>query len=301
MLFSTKALVMSRKPQLNRILIALTAPLLLASADLSAGVQRHEARIHQAGWSASAEGMSCLLRHEIPGYGRVEFRRHGAKDLAFSVMVKRPPLLRTEAELSSDPPGWKHDAALRELDPIDAKLSSYPFTVKGAAARRVFAELENGMAPSLRYQDWADGLDQVEVSISPLFFRPAQREFLECIRDFSSFGMAEGKPTRVYFELNSARLTELGREVLEQAVQFLKKNRGTAIMVDGHASSEGGAGYNQSLSRKRAIIVRNYLMKRGVRRDRFILNFFGDTKPIASNETELGRIKNRRVELRESH
>lgn len=292
---------MSREPQLNRILLVLAAPLLLCSANLSAGMQSHAARLHEASWSASAEGMSCLLRHEIPGYGMVEFRRHGAKDLTFSVMVKRPPLLRTQAELSSDPPGWKHDAALRELDPVDARLTSYPFRVKGAAARRVFTELENGMAPSLRYQDWADGMDQVQVTVSPLFFRPAQREFLECIRDFSRFGMDQGKPTRVYFELNSARLTELGREVLDQAVQFLKKNRGTAVIVDGHASSDGAAGYNHSLSRKRAIFVRNYLMKQGVRRDRFQLRFFGATKPMVSNATELGRIKNRRVELRESN
>ena len=58
------------------------------------------------------------------------------------------------------------------------------------------------------------------------------------------------------------------------------------------------AGYNLSLSRKRAIIVRNFLMERGIPRNRFELQFLGETKPIDSNDTEIGRIRNRRVELR---
>ncbi len=78
----------------------------------------------------------------------------------------------------------------------------------------------------------------------------------------------------------------------------MKKHRGTAILVDGHASSEGTEGYNHSLSRKRAIMVRNYLMKRGVPRSRFELRFLGESRPVASNETELGRIQNRRVEVK---
>lgn len=272
----------------------------LAAGPATAGARLYEARLHEARWEAGAEGLTCTLSHEIPHYGRVEFRRSGLNDMTLMVRVKRPPLLRTEAELSSDPPDWKHQVAMRELDPLEAGMSAVPFRISGARAQRVFTELQQGMVPSLRYQDWADGLDQVTVKISPVYFRTAGREFLDCQRDFSTFGMKDGGPTRVYFQVDSARLTDLGREVLEQAVRHLKKNRRGLVFVEGHASSEGEAGHNLSLSRKRAIVVRNYLMERGIPRSRFELHFLGETRPIASNATELGRIKNRRVELRSS-
>jgi outer membrane protein OmpA-like peptidoglycan-associated protein len=270
---------------------------LIGVSSATAGVQHFEARIHEATWSAGAEGMSCTLSHEIPHYGRVEFRRQGARDLTFSVHVKRPPLLKTEAELSSDPPAWKHHEVQALLDPMDGSLRSAPFVVQGARARRVMIELEKGMAPTLRYRDWADGMDQVTVAVSPLFFRTAQREFLDCVRDFSRYGLDEGEPSVVYFEFNTARLTALGQQVLDQTVAHLKRQPGRVILVAGHASSEGTEGYNHSLSRKRAIVVRNYLMRQGIPRSRFDLRFFGENRPIASNDTELGRIKNRRVEI----
>ncbi len=285
--------------RLNRL-----QPLLLlaacAAGNVVAGAQQYQARLHEARWEASTEGMACVLSHEIPHYGRVEFRRHGRQDLSFSIQAKRPPLLHTEAALSSDPTDWNHTAVLRELDPLQAGLSAVPFRASGARAQRIFTELEQGMMPSLHYQDWFDGLDEVTVHISPLFFRTAQREFLDCVRDYSTYGMGDGGPTRVYFEFDSAKLTGLGRQVLEQAVQYLKQNRSGLVLVEGHASSEGGAGYNLSLSRKRAIIVRNFLMEHGIPRSRFELQFLGETRPIDDNDTETGRIRNRRVELRAS-
>jgi sodium-type flagellar protein MotY len=242
-------------------------------------------------------GMFCVLSHEIPRYGRVEFRRHGRDDLVFSVQALRPPRLHTDAELSSDPTDWKHQAARRELDPLDARLDPNPFQLDGARAQRLFTELEQGMAPTLQYQDWFDGQDQVTIRILPVHFRSAQREFMDCVGDPSHFGMAEGGATRVYFALDSADLTPLGREVLEQTARHLRQQGRGLVLVEGHASSEGSAGYNLSLSRTRAIMVRNFLMERGVPRQRFDLRYLGETRPAANNATEAGRMRNRRVEL----
>jgi outer membrane protein OmpA-like peptidoglycan-associated protein len=262
-----------------------------------AGIQQYQARLHEARWEVATEGLACVLSHEIPHYGRVEFRRNGANDLVFTVQARRPPLLRTEAELSSDPTDWKHAAVRRELDPLEASLTQEPFRIDGARARRLFTELEQGMAPTLQYQDWSDGLDQVMVRISPVFFRTARREFMDCAGDQSRFGMAEGQPTRVYFVFDSAELTPLGREVLEETVRHLRAQRRGLVLVEGHASSEGGVEYNLSLSRERAIRVRNFLMERGIPRERFELRFLGSSRPLASNDSEAGRTRNRRVEL----
>jgi outer membrane protein OmpA-like peptidoglycan-associated protein len=278
--------------------IFLPALLGLLAAPALAGVQHYQARLHEARWETRLEQMVCILSHEIPHYGRVEFRRRGRDELVFTVHAERGPLLQTEAQLSSDPTDWKHQVASRELDPLAAVLGRQPFQIEGARARRLFTELEQGMAPTLQYRDWSDGLDQVTVRISPVFFRTAQREFMDCVGDPSHFGMAEGGPTRVYFAFDSAALTPLGREVLEQTVRHLGQQRRGLVLVEGHASSEGGAGYNLSLSRQRAITVRNFLMQRGIPRERFEVRFLGASRPIADNDTEAGRIRNRRVELR---
>ena len=276
--------------------VFLPALLGLLAAPALAGVQQYQARLHEARWETQLEEMVCVLRHEIPHYGRVEFRRRG-QELVFSVHALRPPRLQTGAELSSDPTDWQHQAVRRELDPLDARLNPEPFRLDGARAQRLFTELEQGMAPTLHYRDWHDGQGQVRVTISPVFFRTAQRDFLDCVGDPSHFGMAEGGPTRVYFALDSAQLTPLGREVLEQTARHLRQHKRGLVLVEGHASSEGGAGYNLSLSRKRAIMVRNFLMERGIPRERFELRFLGETRPIADNGTETGRMRNRRVEL----
>jgi len=69
------------------------------------------------------------------------------------------------------------------------------------------------------------------------------------------------------------------------------------IQIEGHASAEGDAKHNLKLSDDRAKSVRKYLVEHGVNEDRLIAKGFGITKPLASNDTEEGREKNRRVEF----
>jgi outer membrane protein OmpA-like peptidoglycan-associated protein len=289
---------MFSRSSLNSLWIFLPVLSGLLAAPALAGLQQYQARLHEARWEAGLEEMVCVLRHEIPHYGRVEFRRRGRDELVFSVQVRRSPLLHTKVALSSDPTDWQHQVVGRELDPLEASLDAEPLRIDGARARRLFTELEQGMAPTLRYQDWSDGQDQVRVRISQVFFRTAQREFMDCVGDPSHFGMAEGQPTRVYFALDSAEVTPLGREVLEETVRHLRQRPTGLVLVEGHASREGGAEHNLSLSRRRAIMVRNFLMERGIPRARFELRFLGETRPLASNDGEAGRIRNRRVELK---
>ncbi|MBC7758620.1 MAG: OmpA family protein [Phormidesmis sp. FL-bin-119] len=75
------------------------------------------------------------------------------------------------------------------------------------------------------------------------------------------------------------------------------KNDGYAVSLKGHADAIGAYKYNWVLSDKRAENVKEYLVSKGVKSDRIITTPFGSTVPIASNETEAGRQKNRRVEI----
>ena len=69
------------------------------------------------------------------------------------------------------------------------------------------------------------------------------------------------------------------------------------LQIAGHTDNVGNDQVNLILSKKRAEAVRDYLVSKGVPADRIRTLFFGETQPIASNDTEEGRQKNRRVEM----
>jgi len=68
--------------------------------------------------------------------------------------------------------------------------------------------------------------------------------------------------------------------------------------IDGHTDSVGTEEYNQRLGQRRADAVKNYFISKGIRASRLTARSFGETRPVASNDTEEGRQTNRRVELR---
>ncbi|RZK21666.1 MAG: OmpA family protein [Pedobacter sp.] len=75
------------------------------------------------------------------------------------------------------------------------------------------------------------------------------------------------------------------------------KSENYVVSLRGHADGIGAYKYNWVLSDKRAVSVKDYLVSKGVKTDRVVTTPFGSTIPIASNKTESGRQKNRRVEI----
>lgn len=101
----------------------------------------------------------------------------------------------------------------------------------------------------------------------------------------------------VAFALNSAELTPRSTAVLDEHVAKLKADPNIRVRVAGHTCSLGSDAYNQRLSERRATAVMNYFIAQGIAPDRLEAVGYGETNPIASNDTEEGRSKNRRVEL----
>lgn len=102
----------------------------------------------------------------------------------------------------------------------------------------------------------------------------------------------------VQFELNSSELTAGSSESLDKAVEGMAAYSGLRIEIQAHTDNMGEAGYNQSLSEKRANSVRDYMIGKGVAANRMEVKGYGESKPIADNSTREGRAENRRVELK---
>ncbi len=101
----------------------------------------------------------------------------------------------------------------------------------------------------------------------------------------------------VFFGTNETTLKPESIVELDQVVSLLKENQGVRILITGHTDNVGKPEDNLKLSTGRALSVVNYLLSKGVSKDRLAHKGFGATKPIANNETEEGRAKNRRTEL----
>ncbi len=101
----------------------------------------------------------------------------------------------------------------------------------------------------------------------------------------------------VLFDLDSAALRPEAKEKLGQMADVLVRYPENDIIVTGHTDSLGSEKYNQDLSERRAKVVRNYLVLMGVDPKRITSMGFGETMPVAPNDTPEGRAKNRRVEI----
>lgn len=105
-------------------------------------------------------------------------------------------------------------------------------------------------------------------------------------------------PSGINFAYDSANVQPQFRATLDKVASVLGEYNQTYIDVYGHTDSTGSDAYNQGLSERRALAVADYLSAHGVNPARTATRGFGETQPIASNETEDGRAANRRVEIK---
>jgi len=99
------------------------------------------------------------------------------------------------------------------------------------------------------------------------------------------------------FDVNKASLKTASRDNLKNLAIILNKYEDTEIVLEGHTDSDGSEEHNRQLSRSRANSVANYLQSLKVKETRFTVMGYGESQPVASNETVEGKQINRRVEV----
>ncbi len=101
----------------------------------------------------------------------------------------------------------------------------------------------------------------------------------------------------VFFSTASSKLLSKSFASLNTVVTILNENPTYKVQIDGHTDSQGKDEYNQTLSDSRAASVKAYLVSKGIAESRLSSTGYGETKPVADNNTASGRAKNRRVEM----
>jgi len=102
----------------------------------------------------------------------------------------------------------------------------------------------------------------------------------------------------ILFDLNKASIRKDSYGALESIAEIMNEYPNTVFHIEGHTDSSGRDAYNLELSKKRAASVRDYLVnEEDIESSRVTSEGYGETQPIATNKTDAGRQKNRRVEV----
>jgi len=104
-------------------------------------------------------------------------------------------------------------------------------------------------------------------------------------------------PGDIAFDSGQAAIRPNFRSALDNFAQSLQQNPSTTVTIVGHTDSTGSPAVNEPLSLQRADATRDYLVTRGVGGNRFQIDGRGAREPVAGNDTDAGRARNRRVEI----
>ena len=149
---------------------------------------------------------------------------------------------------------------------------------------------------------WADEAGKLRktkfISISLLSIEE-MRDFLGPFvsLSFADEGLIIRIKDRLVFASGATNLQSDAFPTLDKITRFLKAHPRNRLVVNGFTDSSGSAEFNARLSQQRAEAMRTYLVSQGIDPGRVSYQGMGESRPIASNQTEEGRAKNRRVEI----
>lgn len=145
------------------------------------------------------------------------------------------------------------------------------------AEKRAREAIEEARKERMKSEELADRLKELEA-------RPTERGMVLTLGD-------------VLFDFNKANLKPGGLKVVDRLASFMGEYPNRNVQIEGYTDSIGSSEYNENLSLRRALAVQQALVNRGISTNRISVRGYGEQFPVASNETEAGRQRNRRVEI----
>jgi outer membrane protein OmpA-like peptidoglycan-associated protein len=184
---------------------------------------------------------------------------------------------------------------------INAQIS-YENLSTGKEVGRAFSTVENGYKIALPrgsvygYRAQADSF----VSVNENLDLSSLETYTEKKMNLYLVPMERGQTIRlnnIFFDYDKSELKPESIPELSRLIVLMKQNPAMKIEITGHTDNLGANEYNFKLAGDRAAAVKNYVITNGIDKTRVTSKSYGETKPIATNETEEGRQQNRRVEF----
>ena len=278
------------------VIASLTASLF--ASDARAGIRQYSADIHNSQWQLSDDSrLQCTLSHQIPRYGEARFSAKASRKLnmEFELDMMLLPDNYSLAEVRSVAPNWQPGVGSRTLATMKLHKQFNPSLPK-KVAWTMLSELEQGMSPTFYYNDWYSEQDKISVGLSTARFQKAYKDFVDCVGNLLNYSFDDIAYTVLNYQSSSDKFTKASQRRIDMIRQYLSLDPDLElVLIDAYSDSYGGRWSNLKLSERRAAKIRDYFVKNGIDVSRIAAKGYGEKRHIASNDTTLGRGKNRRV------
>ncbi|RVT46242.1 OmpA family protein [Rheinheimera sediminis] len=272
--------------------------LLGLTAHAEAGLRQYSATIDKSSWSLVQNSpLLCELSHPIPHFGEAFFRSVAGKELnmQFELSMLRLPDHYALAEVLSVPPVWRPGEQAKAITSMKI-LKQFDGDLGKAESWIMLTELEQGYSPTFYFSDWYSPYDRVSVSLNPVHFMTAMDQFSLCVSSLLPYTFDDIAFTVLTYESGGDELTKASKKRLDQIAEYLKHDQSIeSIDIQAYSDSFGGRWMNEQLSIKRAETIKARLISFGLEESRIRTEGLGEKRHVASNESSLGRAKNRRV------
>jgi len=284
---------------MKKTLIAITLSVFVSQSN--AGIRQYHADLGSSQWQLTSDSrLKCTLSHQIPNYGEAKFYSSANRrsNMEFELDMLTLPDNYSLAQVRSVAPNYRPGIASRTL--ADMKLhKQFAPDLPKKVAWTMLSELEQGMSPTFYYDDWYNDNDKISVGLSTSRFHKAYQEFVGCVGNLLNYNFDDIAYTVLNFEFNSDKFTKASQRRISMIKEYLSLDTELElVLIDGFSDSYGPRNINLKTSEKRANKIREYFVQNGIDASRIEAKGYGEKRHVASNETVLGRAKNRRVVIR---
>lgn len=269
--------------------------LLCLLASQSALAITFQTRLEKVEWAVAGDQFECRLSQPITDFGTGIFVRRAGEQATFNLQAPERWLGAGSATLLAAAAPWQPGRGDINLGAVRVGDGERPFSSTQEQASRLLAGLLEGRSPLIRHRTRHAG-DSLEVRLLPVRFRQAYNDYLACTAKLLPVNFEQIRQSHVGFPGGGVDLAALAQAKLDIILSYLKADPSVnRIELDGHADNSGNRLTNRDLSRRRALAVMEYLKAHGVPAEQITLRFHGERYPLAPNNSEANRAKNRRV------
>ncbi|MGH1374063.1 MAG: flagellar protein MotY [Cellvibrionaceae bacterium] len=279
------------------VMAAIVAIALIGS--VSAQARPYQASLGDSAWVVDSSIFECRIVHDIPYYGRAVFEHLAGYEAKFQLRPQSPLMKSGKASLVSAAPHWKPAGKSTNLGLVPVTQGRFPVTLKAKQSARMLSELFEGQDLVFTRAPWYGAEQSAKVVLSPVNFQAPYLEYQACQAQLLPVNFEQIRRTAIYFPSSHDRLLPSELKKLDDIALYVKADDSVqSFYVDGHTDSLGGRGDNLELSQKRAEMVVQFLVDRGIASDKITSRWHGERYPVASNRSRKGRAQNRRVTIR---
>ena len=283
---------------LVKVLLVIAVFFSFFSHNAQAGIRQYSAELNSSKWQlANDSRLQCTLAHQIPHYGQARFSAKASRKLnmEFELDMMLLPDSYSLAQVRSESPKWRPGYGGRVLANMKLYKQFNPSLPK-KVAWTMLSELEQGMSPTFYYNDWYSEQDEISIGLSTARFKGAYQNFIACIGNLLNYSFDDIAYTVLNYQSNSDNFTKASQRRIDMIREYLSLDPELElVLIDAYSDSYGGRWSNFKLSENRALKIRDYFVKNGIDASRIEAKGYGEKRHIASNNTTLGRGKNRRV------